>query len=99
MTSVQFNTGLEDLGQNDDETETNPPDDQMSEYWSNQCQKYEERIVELHSVIAELSRKLEDTGDVIREESEFEETSVITDSCVEDEDEDHDEVIKTSKSI
>jgi hypothetical protein len=30
--------------------------DQMSDYWSSQCQKYEERIVELHSVIAELTR-------------------------------------------
>ena len=35
--------------------------------------RYEERIVELHSVIAELSRKLEDErDDVIREESEYE---------------------------
>ena len=38
-------------------------------------------------MIAELSRKLEDTNDVIREESEFEETSVVTDSCLEEEDE------------
>ena len=43
-------------------------------------------------MIAELSRKLEDTNDVIREESEFEETSVVTDSCLEEEDEEeHDD--------
>ena len=74
--------------------------DQVAEYWSNQCQKYEERIVELHSVIAELSRKLEDTNDVIREESEFEETSVVTDSCLEEEEEedDHDEPVITSSN-
>ncbi len=41
-------------------------------------------------MIAELSRKLEDTNDVIREESEFEETSVVTDSCLEEEDEEDD---------
>jgi hypothetical protein len=49
-------------------------------------------------VIAELSRKLEDTNDVIREESEFEETSVVTDSCLEEED-DHDEPVITSSKI
>ena len=78
-----------------------PVDDQMAEFWSNQCQKYEERIVELHSVIAELTRKLEDTNDVIREESEFDETSVVTDSCLEDEEEDQDVVrgVKTSEPI
>ena len=27
--------------------------------WESQCQRYEERMVELHSVIAELSRKLD----------------------------------------
>ena len=38
---------------------------------SNQCQRYEEQIVELHSVIAELSRKLEvDQDDIIPEETE-----------------------------
>ncbi len=42
-------------------------------------------------MIAELSRKLEDTNDVIREESEFEETSVVTDSCLEEEDEEEHE--------
>ena len=48
---------------------------------SNQCQqKYEERIVELHSVIAEMSRKLDNAKDVIVEESE------VTDSCIEEED-------------
>ena len=46
---------------------------------SNQCQKYEERIVELHSVIAEMSRKLDNAKDVIVEESE------VTDSCIEEE--------------
>ena len=56
--------------------------------------------MELHSVIAELSRKLEDTNDVIREESEFEETSVVTDSCLEEEEEedDHDEPVITSSN-
>ncbi len=39
-----------------------------------QSQRYEDRIVELHSVIAELSRKLDDEReDRIREESEWEE--------------------------
>lgn len=78
-----------------------PVDDQMAEFWSNQCQKYEERIVELHSVIAELTRKLEDTNDVIREESEVDETSIVTDSCVEDDDDEDGGVhgVKTSKMI
>ncbi|TRY69370.1 hypothetical protein TCAL_03782 [Tigriopus californicus] len=51
-----------------------------------QCQRYEERMVELHSVIAELTRKLQSQeDDVIREESEFEDTqSIVTDSCAED---------------
>lgn len=51
-----------------------------------QCQRYEERMVELHSVIAELTRKLQSQEeDVIREESEFEDTqSIVTDSCDED---------------
>lgn len=48
-------------------------EDVVSDYWAGQCQKYEERIVELHSVIAELTKKLEDTSNVIKEESEFEE--------------------------
>ncbi len=60
------------------------------------CQRQEERIVELHSVIAELSRKLESREEnVIREESdEFDEAAedevadgqedVATDSCVEE---------------
>ena len=51
---------------------------------SNQCQKYEERIVELHSVIAEMSRKLDNAKDVIVEESE------VTDSCIEEESENDD---------
>ena len=57
--------------------------------WVVQCQRYEERIVELHSVIAELSRKL-DTGkdDVIPEESEVEE-AYATDSCLEEDEDDH----------
>ena len=38
---------------------------------TNQCQRYEEQIVELHSVIAELSRKLEvEQDDIIPEETE-----------------------------
>lgn len=38
---------------------------------TNQCQRYEEQIVELHSVIAELSRKLEvERDDIIPEETE-----------------------------
>lgn len=38
---------------------------------TNQCQRYEEQIVELHSVIAELSRKLEIEQDqIIHEETE-----------------------------
>lgn len=68
-------------------------DDDHDQDWETQCQRYEERIVELHSVIAELSRKL-DVGknDVIPEESEVEE-SYVTDSCLEEEEEDevHDE--------
>ena len=52
---------------------------------SNQCQKYEERIVELHSVIAEMSRKLDNAKDVIVEESE------VTDSCIEEESEEVEE--------
>jgi chromosome segregation ATPase len=49
-----------------------------------QSVRYEERIVELHSVIAELSRKLDDErDDVIREESEYEQGD---DSILEEED-------------
>lgn len=63
--------------------------------WQTQCQRYEERIVELHSVIAELSRKLDHgKNDVIPEESEVEDDkSYVTDSCLEEEDEEevHDE--------
>ena len=52
-------------------------------------ERYEERIVELHSVIAELSRKLESgKDDIIPEESEVEEEeeegSYVTDSCLEE---------------
>ena len=85
----------------DDADESRPVDEGMADFWASQCQKYEERIVELHSVIAELTRKLEDSNDVIREESEFDETSVVTDSCLEDEEEDQDVVrgVKTSKPI
>ena len=60
-------------------------------------ERYEERIVELHSVIAELSRKLElGKDDVIPEESEVEEEeeenqgSYVSDSCLDDEDHDDD---------
>ena len=82
-------------------TGTTPPDRPGSSNGSAemQSQRYEERIVELHSVIAELSRKLEDQrDDVIREEeSELEETGsqmfneeeepgFVSDSCP-DEDE------------
>ena len=57
-------------------------------------------LVELHSVIAELSRKLESgKDDIIPEESEIEEgaESYVTDSCLEDnedelEDDDEQEV-------
>merc|ERR1719266_359316 len=64
--------------------------------WESQCQRYEERMVELHSVIAELSRKLDiGKNDIIPEESEFEEVdenqsekSYVTDSCLEEEQED-----------
>lgn len=79
---------LRDRKRNDD---ADPGEDQD---WEFQCQRYEERIVELHSVIAELSRKL-DTGrdDVILEESEADENqSYVTDSCLEEEDEDNEDV-------
>ena len=67
-------------------------------------ERYEERIVELHSVIAELSRKLElGKDDVIPEESEIEEEeddneeenegSYVSDSCLDDEDHDEDDVV------
>ena len=65
-------------------------------------ERYEERIVELHSVIAELSRKLElGKDDVIPEESEVEEEeeeneeegSYVSDSCLDDEDHDEDDVV------
>merc|ERR1719166_592186 len=57
--------------------------------WESQCQRQEERIIELHSVIAELSRKMEDTkDDVIKEESEYESNidnqSVVTDSFIDE---------------
>ena len=57
--------------------------------WEAQCQRYEERIIELHSVIAELSKKMEDTkDDVIKEESEYESNidnqSVVTDSFIDE---------------
>ena len=39
--------------------------------------RYEERIIELHSVIAELSKKMEEEkDDVIKEESECDESQV-----------------------
>ena len=42
--------------------------------WESQCQRQEERIIELHSVIAELSRKMEETrDDMIKEEREVQE--------------------------
>ena len=85
----------------DDADESRPVDEGMADFWASQCQKYEERIVELHSVIAELTRKLEETNDVIREESEVDETSIVTDSCVEDDDDEDGGVhgVKTSKMI
>ena len=58
-------------------------------------ERYEERIVELHSVIAELSRKLElGKDDVIPEESEVEdeeEGSYVSDSCLDEEDHEDDD--------
>ena len=43
--------------------------------------RYEERIIELHSVIAELSKKMEEEkDDVIKEESECDESQVGTKS-------------------
>ena len=40
--------------------------------------RYEERIIELHSVIAELSKKMEEEkDDVIKEESECDESQVL----------------------
>lgn len=56
--------------------------------FESQCQRYEEKIVELHSVIAELSRKLHSgREDMIPEESE----SCVTDSCIEEEDEEEED--------
>ena len=57
--------------------------------WEAQCLRYEERIIELHSVIAELSKKMEETkDDVIKEESEYESNvdnqSIVTDSFVDE---------------
>ena len=57
--------------------------------WESQCQRQEERIIELHSVIAELSRKMEETrDDMIKEESEVESNldnqSIATDSFVDE---------------
>ena len=57
--------------------------------WESQCQRQEERIIELHSVIAELSRKMEETrDDMIKEESEVESNldnqSIVTDSFVDE---------------
>ena len=55
--------------ESDDERE--PLDSYNFEELTNQCQRYEEQIVELHSVIAELSRKLEvEQDDIIPEETE-----------------------------
>ena len=56
--------------------------------WESQFQRYEERIIELHSVIAEHSRKMEETrDDMIKEESEVESNldnqNIVTDSFVE----------------
>ena len=93
--------GVDDVDGDVADGSRRPVGDGMSDFWASQCQKYEERIVELHSVIAELTRKLEETNDVIREESEFDETSVVTDSCLEDDEDDHEGVqeIKTSKPV
>ena len=55
--------------ESDDDRE--PLDSYNFEELTNQCQRYEEQIVELHSVIAELSRKLEvEQNDIIPEETE-----------------------------
>ena len=55
--------------ESDDDRE--PLDSYNFEELTNQCQRYEEQIVELHSVIAELSRKLEvEQDDIIPEETE-----------------------------
>ena len=84
-------------------TPVSPDPVQGGNPWEIQCQRYEERIVELHSVIAELTRKLdEQRDDVIREESEFEAESNLAeeeennpsdsfneDPAYEDEDEDY----------
>lgn len=63
-----------------------------------EVQRYEERIVELHSVIAELTRKLDDQNDdVIKEEdSEYESNldetqSFISDSCPDEPEHENDE--------
>ena len=62
---------------------------QENNRWESQCQRYEERIIELHSVIAELSKKMEESkDDVIKEESECESNidnqSIVTDSFVDE---------------
>ena len=67
------------------ESSKNKKDDNR---WEAQCQRYEERIIELHSVIAELSKKMEEEkDDMIKEESEYESNvdnqSIVTDSFVE----------------
>jgi len=68
------------------ESSKNKKDDNR---WEAQCQRYEERIIELHSVIAELSKKMEEEkDDMIKEESEYESNvdnqSIVTDSFIDD---------------
>merc|ERR1719474_552803 len=70
------------------ESSKNKKDDNR---WEAQCQRYEERIIELHSVIAELSKKMEEEkDDVIKEESECDESqvedsaSIATDSFIDE---------------
>jgi len=75
--SRSFRTDERDLMHGDDdvieEEEMHPHHRQRRENSNGidlRCQRYEERIVELHSVIAELSRKLQGSDDVIEEEEE-----------------------------
>ena len=68
------------------ESSKNKKDDNR---WEAQCQRYEERIIELHSVIAELSKKMEEEkDDMIKEESEYESNvdnhSIATDSFIDE---------------
>ena len=67
----------EEEEEEDEDNNKKTPEGSQADSWEMQCQRYEDRIVELHSVIAELTRKLDDQrDDVIREESEFDEEEV-----------------------